>query len=51
LARDFGELLNNGAYLDSLCITDIGNFSLNEAFTLDELAETFGEDLSRRQKK
>lgn len=51
LARDFGELLNNGAYLDSLCRTDIGNFSLNEAFTLDELAETFGEDLSRRQKK
>jgi hypothetical protein len=25
--------------LDSLCRTDIGNFSLNEAFTLDELAE------------
>jgi tRNA pseudouridine55 synthase len=51
LARDFGKILNNGAYLDSLCRTEIGNFSLNEAFTLDELAETFGEDLSRRQKK
>lgn len=50
LARDFGEILNNAAYLDSLCRTEIGDFSLNEAFTLDELAESFGEELSLRQK-
>ncbi|MCG9879147.1 MAG: tRNA pseudouridine(55) synthase TruB [Bacteroidia bacterium] len=50
LARDFGKLLNNGAYLESLCRTNIGNFSLNEAFTLDELAESFGEELINRAK-
>jgi tRNA pseudouridine55 synthase len=50
LARDFGKILHNAAYLDSLCRTEIGNFTLNEAFTLDELAETFGEELSWRKK-
>ncbi|MCF8425987.1 MAG: tRNA pseudouridine(55) synthase TruB [Bacteroidia bacterium] len=43
LARDFGKLLNNGAYLESLCRTKIGEFSLEQATTLDELAESFGE--------
>lgn len=46
LARDFGKALNNGAYLDSLCRTRIGEFTIDEAVTLDELAETFAEPLS-----
>lgn len=50
LARDFGKLLNNAAYLESLCRTNIGNFSINEAFTLDELAESFGEELQNKRK-
>ncbi|MDZ4667007.1 MAG: tRNA pseudouridine(55) synthase TruB [bacterium] len=45
LARDFGNLLQNGAYLESLQRTKIGNFDLSEGFTLDELAETFAEPL------
>jgi tRNA pseudouridine55 synthase len=45
LARDFGKLLGNGAYLESLQRTRIGNFSMDEGFTLDELAETFAEPL------
>jgi len=45
LARDFGKALNNGAYLESLCRTKIGDFSLDEAITIDEMAEIFGETL------
>lgn len=37
LARDFGEQLNNGAYLASLCRTKVGDFSLDNAFELDDL--------------
>lgn len=39
LARDFGEILGVGAYMNSLCRTRIGNFLLNEAHQLPDLVE------------
>lgn len=48
LARDFGKRLSCGAYLESLCRTRIGDFDLNQAVMLEELAETFGEPLQLR---
>lgn len=39
LARDFGEILETGAYLKSLCRTRIGNFLLSDAHHLPELIE------------
>jgi tRNA pseudouridine55 synthase len=36
LANDFGKALNNGAWLSALCRTRIGDYSLNEAYGLDE---------------
>jgi len=40
LARDFGEELNSGAYLTALRRTQIGDFSVNDAFSLDSFKET-----------
>ena len=37
LVHDVGRSLQNGAYLESLCRTRIGNYSINDARTLDEL--------------
>ena len=37
VAKDFGELLNNGAYLAQLCRTRIGNYKLADAFKIEEL--------------
>lgn len=34
LARDFGEYLQSGAYLQNLCRTRIGNFTLANAYSL-----------------
>jgi tRNA pseudouridine55 synthase len=39
LARDFGKMLNCGAYLTSLCRTRIGSFLLSDAMTLEEFEE------------
>jgi tRNA pseudouridine55 synthase len=39
LAYDLGRLLNNGGYLKSLRRTAIGNFSVNDAWQLNELIE------------
>jgi tRNA pseudouridine55 synthase len=36
LAHDFGKALGCGAYLGSLCRTRIGNFSLEDAMTIEE---------------
>jgi len=36
IARDFGLALNSGAYLDTLCRTKIGNFSIDDAKTPKE---------------
>ncbi len=39
LANDFGKALNNGAYLSALRRTHIGDFNVNDAFTLDKIKE------------
>lgn len=39
LANDFGTALGCGAYLSSLCRTRIGNFSLNDAMTIEAFEE------------
>jgi len=36
IARDFGLALNSGAYLDTLCRTKIGHFSIENALTPEE---------------
>jgi len=36
IARDFGLALNSGAYLDTLCRTKIGHFSVEDAKTPEE---------------
>lgn len=38
LVNDFGKALNNGAYLSKLCRTRSGNFRLEDAFEVMELA-------------
>lgn len=35
LANDFGVALGTGAYLSSLCRTAIGNFSINDAYSIE----------------
>ena len=35
LANDFGNALNTGAYLSSLCRTDIGEFNIENAYTIE----------------
>lgn len=40
LANDFGEALGCGAYLSSLCRTRIGEFSLEDAMTIEEFSLT-----------
>ncbi len=37
IARDFGELLDVGAYLTNLCRTRIGEFSLEDAQEIDDV--------------
>ncbi len=39
LVRDFGELLHNGAYLTDLRRTQIGDFNVNDALTIDSFKE------------
>ncbi len=39
LARDFGESLNSGAYLTQLRRTQIGEFNVNNAWSLDSFRE------------
>lgn len=40
LANDFGLRLNNGAYLHALRRTKIGNYSVDNAFTMDDFLKT-----------
>jgi tRNA pseudouridine55 synthase len=44
LANDFGEKLGCGGYLSSLCRTRIGNFSLKDALSIEELQEKINSD-------
>jgi tRNA pseudouridine55 synthase len=39
MANDFGDALETGAYLSSLCRTKIGSFHVKDAFTLDKFEE------------
>lgn len=43
LANDFGASLGVGGYLSSLCRTRIGNFSLNEAMSMEEFVKQIEE--------
>ena len=47
LVRDFGELLNNGAYLTELKRTKIGDFDLNKAITIEEFREAVLKDAGK----
>lgn len=40
IARDFGLSLNSGAYLESLCRTKIGKFSIHNALTPEDYIKT-----------
>ncbi|MDR1528084.1 MAG: tRNA pseudouridine(55) synthase TruB [Puniceicoccales bacterium] len=48
LVNDFGERLKCGAYLSQLCRTTIGDFSINDALTLEEISQTPIFELSKR---
>lgn len=39
LARDFGKALQSGAYLKALCRTRIGEFKLEDAYSLDDIEQ------------
>ncbi len=41
IARDFGLMLQSGAYLSSLCRTRIGDYNLKDAVKLEDLEEHF----------
>ena len=41
LAKDFGDVLECGAYLSSLCRTRIGNFLVNDAYSIEAFSEMF----------
>jgi len=40
IAYDFGKALNNGAYLDSLCRTRIGNYKLEDAMSVEDFVNS-----------
>ncbi len=42
LAHDIGQALGCGAYLTTLCRTEIGDFKLEYAYTLEEMINHFG---------
>ncbi|MBC7382678.1 MAG: tRNA pseudouridine(55) synthase TruB [Bacteroidia bacterium] len=50
LARDFGTALQSGAYLNSLCRTQIGDFSLKNALSLEEIAAELGETMEKNDR-
>ena len=43
LAHDFGKILHNGAYLTALRRTKIGDYSIDDAATLEEMKGKIGE--------
>jgi tRNA pseudouridine55 synthase len=48
LVRDFGEKLNNGAYLSELRRTRIGEFHVDQAYTMDKIEELIREMLPEK---
>lgn len=49
MARDFGAELNTGAFLGSLQRTKIGDYDLKNAYSLQEIAEYFGEKIEIKE--
>lgn len=49
IARDFGQKLQSGAFLGSLQRTKIGDYSLENALTLEEIADYFGEKIEIKE--
>lgn len=47
LANDYGAALGCGAYLSKLCRTRIGDLKLEEALTIEQLAEETGKNRAR----
>lgn len=41
IARDFGKKLNSGAFLNSLCRTEIGTYKLDDAFDMETLINAY----------
>jgi len=41
LARDIGKELGAGAYLHALCRTKVGDYSLSDAYTIDQVIEHY----------
>ena len=39
LANDFGKYLNSGSHLSALCRTQIGEFKLSDAFSIEDFSE------------
>lgn len=48
IANDVGKALGCGGYLKKLCRTAIGDFRLEDAYTVDELAEHFGSRMNAK---
>ena len=48
LANDLGEELGCGAYLKALRRTQIGDFRIEESYTIDELSAHFGSQMNAR---
>ncbi|MDR2628459.1 MAG: tRNA pseudouridine(55) synthase TruB [Puniceicoccales bacterium] len=48
LVNDFGERLKCGAHLSRLCRTIVGNFSINDALTMEEISQIPIFELSKR---
>lgn len=51
LANDFGKALQSGAYIKSLRRTRIGNYSIDDAVSIEELEEFFRSTLSKSGQK
>jgi tRNA pseudouridine55 synthase len=48
LVNDFGERLKCGAHLSRLCRTTVGDFSIDDALTMEEISQTPIFELSKR---
>jgi len=51
IANDIGEKLGCGAYLSSLCRTKIGDFSLDNALSMEEFEKSIGIDVGDKMIK
>lgn len=49
LARDFGKELGIGAYLSALCRTKIGEYSLSDAYTIEQVIEHYQKEKEEKR--